>query len=218
MLLDFSKAAEIYAKQQIGATAGIGDRPALLVVDFVYGFTDPESPIGSDMSSAVEATQSLLPVARKAGVPIVYTIHGYRPDMADAGVWPRKYPSLSVLQMGTRWTEIDARVEPRPEDLVIVKQYPSAFFGTTLHSTLVAGGIDSLIVTGTTTSGCIRGTVVDGMQHGYRVFVPEECVADRDEAPHRANLFDMGTKYADVGTLETVVEHLEQLVATAVAI
>jgi maleamate amidohydrolase len=210
MILDFSKAASLYQQQKIGREMELGMRPAVLVTDFIYGFTDPNSPIGSNMDLAVDKTQGLLEIVRKFHLPIFYTIHGYRPDMRDAGVWPKKYPSLRTLALGTRWTEIDERVTPQPDDIVLIKQYPSAFFGTGLQSILVASQIDSLIITGCTTSGCIRASVVDGVQHGYRVFVPEDCVADRDEAPHKANLFDIGTKYADVGTGEALIAKLNK--------
>lgn len=210
MILDFSKAAHLYEQQKIGREMELGDHPAVVVTDFIYGFTDPNSPIGCNMDVAVENTSRLLEVIRAFQLPIFYTVHGYRPDMRDAGIWPKKYPSLNTLIVGSRWTEIDARVKPQSEDVVLVKQYPSAFFGTSLQSMLVANQIDSLIITGCTTSGCIRASVVDAIQHGFRVFVPEECVADRDEAPHRANLFDIGTKYADVGTGEALIAKLNR--------
>jgi maleamate amidohydrolase len=198
MLLDYARAEALYADQDLGQEIGLGERPALLIVDFQLGFTDPDSPIGSDMSAAIGATAELLTAARAAAVPVWYTVVGYRADLADAGVWPRKYPRLSALRLGTAAVQVDPRVSPSDVDVVVVKQYASAFFGTSLQSMLAAARIDSLIVAGCTTSGCVRATVVDGMQHGYRMVVPEDCCADRDEAPHRANLFDMRTKYADV--------------------
>jgi nicotinamidase-related amidase len=198
MQLDFSRAEALYAGQELGRPVGLGKRPALLVVDFELGFTDPTSPIGGDMTEAVQATAGLLEVCRAASVPVWYTVVGYRPGLADAGVWPLKYPRLDTLEVGTRWVEVDPRVAPRESEVVVLKQYASAFFGTSLGSMLTAARIDSLVVTGCTTSGCIRATVVDAMQLGYRVVVAEDCCADRDDAPHRANLFDIRTKYADV--------------------
>lgn len=205
MIVDYSGIADLYQRQGIGRPMKMGSRPAVLVIDFTEGFTSPDSPMGVDMSDAVLATARLLEVARSRALPIIYTVNGYRPDLADAGIWPEKFPSLDTLVLGTRWTQIDPRIAPAPDDLVIEKQYPSAFFGTTLASSLIARGIDSLIITGTTTSGCIRATTVDALQHGYRAYVPEDCVADRHEAPHRANLFDLNAKYANVGTLETLL-------------
>ncbi|MFG1955469.1 isochorismatase family protein [Micromonospora sp. NPDC048830] len=206
MILDYSGAAELYDRQGIGRTMGLGKRPAVLVVDFTEGFTSPESPMGVDMSDSVKATRRLLDVARSYRLPVVYTVNGYRDDLLDAGVWPQKFPSLKTLVLGSRWTRIDERITPEAEDLILEKQYPSAFFGTTLASALAARGVDSLILTGTTTSGCIRMTAVDALQHGYRTYIPEECVCDRHEAPHRANLFDLGSKYVDVGTLDALLD------------
>lgn len=198
MRLDYTRAEALYAGQDLGQEMGLGDRPALLIVDFQLGFTDPASPIGGDMSAAIEATADLLAAARAAELRVWYTVVGYRPDLADAGVWPRKYPRLSALRLGTPAVRVDPRVAPSEVDVVVIKQYASAFFGTSLQSMLAAARIDSLIVAGCTTSGCVRATVVDGMQLGYRVVVAGDCCADRDEAPHQANLFDMRTKYADV--------------------
>jgi maleamate amidohydrolase len=208
MQLDYSRAEALYAGQDLGRTMGLGERPALVVVDFQLGFTDPASPIGSDMTGAVQATAGLLEVCRGAGVPVWFTVCGYQPDLADAGVWPLKYPRLDTLQVGTPWVDVDPRVAPRQSEVVIRKQYASAFFGTSLGSMLTAAGVDSLIVAGCTTSGCIRATVVDAVAHGYRVVVPEDCCADRDEAPHQANLFDIRTKYADVLPSSSVTELL----------
>ncbi len=200
----FERARAVYEQIGMGVTIGLGERPAVLVVDFTYGFTDPHSPIGCDMSAAVEATVRLLAAGRAVPCPVFYTVNGFRSDLLDAGVWSKKFPALRHLVLGTRWTEIDARIAPCPGDVVIVKQYPSAFFGTSLASMLTAQNVDSLVVAGATTSGCIRATVVDGLQHGYRVVVAAQCVADRDDAPHRANLFDMHAKYADVLDLDEV--------------
>lgn len=204
----FERAQAIYDEIGMGNLIGLGARPALLVVDFTYGFTDPESPVGCDMSAAVESTAQLLAAARAAECPVFYTINGFRPDLQDAGVWPQKFPAIRHLVLGTRWTEIDARIAPATDDMVIVKQYPSAFFGTSLASMLNARCADSVIVAGATTSGCVRASAVDALQHGYRVVVPAECVADRHDAPHRANLFDLHAKYADVVSLDEVCKSL----------
>ncbi|WP_201749754.1 isochorismatase family protein [Micromonospora sicca] len=209
MHLDYTRAEALYASQDLGQEIGLGERPALLVVDFQLGFTDPASPIGGDMSAAIEATVDLLAAARTADVPVWYTVVGYRPDLADAGVWPLKYPRLDALRRNTPAVQVDPRVAPSDAEVVILKQYASAFFGTSLHSMLAAARVDSLIVTGCTTSGCVRATVVDGMQYGYRVVVAEDCCADRDEAPHLANLFDMRTKYADVAPSGQIIKSLE---------
>lgn len=210
MQLDYSRAEALYADQDLGQTMGLGERPGLVVVDFQLGFTDPVSPIGGDMTEAVQATARLLEVCRTAGVPVWFTVVGYQSGLADAGVWPLKYPRLDTLQVGTSWVDVDPRVAPRESEAVIRKQYASAFFGTSFSSMLTAAGVDSLIVTGCTTSGCVRATVVDAVAHGYRVVVAEDCCADRDEAPHQANLFDIRTKYADVVPSSKVVQLLAE--------
>lgn len=211
MIVDYTNAMATYARQDIGAKMGMGEQPAIIVVDYTYGFTSPDSPMGVDMSDAVEATADLLAVGREAGVPVCYTINAFREDMADAGVWPRKFPSLRNLIEGNRWTQIDDRVAPAPEDLVFVKRYPSAFFGTTLFTALTQRRVDTLIITGTTTSGCIRATTVDALQYGFRPIVAEDCVADRDPAPHQANLFDLRSKYADVEPSASIADSLRSL-------
>src|SRR5680860_1533783 len=166
MLLDFSSAVERYRQQEIGSTMGLGKRPAMLVIDFTEGFTNPASPMGVDMSSAVESTAKLLEVVRKRDIPVAFTTNSFRPDMSDAGVWPAKFPSLRHLVTGGPWAEIDSRLIPAEHDLVINKNFPSAFFGTTILSWLISRQVDSVIITGTTTSGCIRATAVDALQYG----------------------------------------------------
>lgn len=202
--LEFESAKQIYERAGINGRLGFGTTPALLVVDFTYGFTDPASPIGCDMTRAVTQTAKLVMDVRKAGIPIIFTIHGYQPDLSDIGVWGDKYPGQRHLVLGTRWTELDARLGAQDGDIVISKQYPSAFFGTLVLTHLTSRGVDTVIIAGATTSGCVRATAVDALQHGFRVFVAEDCVADRAAAPHEANLFDLRTKYADVGPSDTV--------------
>lgn len=208
MQLDYSRAEALYAGQDLGQIMGLGARPGLVVVDFQLGFTDPASPIGGDMSDALQATAALLAACRAASVPVWFTVVSYQPGLADAGVWPLKYPRLDTLQAGSRWVDVDPRVAPGESEVVVRKQYPSAFFGTSFGSMLTAAGVDSLIVAGCTTSGCIRATVVDAVSYGYRVTVAEDCCADRDEGPHLANLFDIRTKYADVEPSSKLIQLL----------
>jgi maleamate amidohydrolase len=162
---------------------------------------------------AVQATVGLLAAARRARVPIIYTKVLYHPSGMDGGLFIKKVPTLRKFVAGEPLTEIDAHIPPAPEDLVIVKNYPSCFFGTTLASSLAGLGIDTLILTGCSTSGCVRATAIDGIQHGYRVIVPRECVGDRHEAPHDANLFDINAKYGDVVAKEEVMTYLAGLAA-----
>ena len=139
---DFDAAAAIYERAEINGRLGFGSSPGLLVVDFSYGSTDPESPLGSDMTDAVLATSALVRDCRAAGLPIIFTVHAYRPDLADLGVWGDKYPGLRHLTTGSRWTTLDERLGVRAEDVVIHKQYPSAFFGTIVSTHLTSRGVD----------------------------------------------------------------------------
>lgn len=191
---------------------GFGRRPALLVIDVNLGFTDPASPLVCDLEEVVGAIARLLAEARSAGVPVVYTTVSYgEADRLTAAAFIDKIPALLTLEAGSRWVEIDPRIAPEPGEPVLNKLYASAFFGTPLASLLTACGCDSVIVTGASTSGCVRATVVDALQHGYRPVVPREAVGDRNPAAHAANLFDIDAKYGDVVSCDEVVAHLEEL-------
>ena len=198
-------ARTIYTRSGIGGRVGLGERPALLIVDFQYGFTETSSPLGGNLDSEVAATASLLELARERGVPVAFTAVAFQEAQRDRLVWLRKMPSLATLVAGTRACEIDGRLTPGPGEPVYEKQAASAFFGTSLIAFLQAGRVDSLIVAGCVTSGCVRASVVDAVSWGYRVVVPAECVGDRASAPHDSNLFDMDSKYADVVSLESVL-------------
>jgi maleamate amidohydrolase len=190
--------------------AGFGLRPALLVIDVNVGFTDPESPLACDLEGVVGAIQRLLGEARAAGLPVVYTTVSYdEGDRLAAAAFIDKIPALLTLQAGSRWVEIDPRIAPLPDEPVLNKLFASAFFGTPLSSLLTAAGCDSVIVTGASTSGCVRATVVDALQNGFRPVVPREAVGDRNPAAHEANLYDIDTKYGDVVSLDEVVAHVE---------
>ena len=200
-----------YRRKGLAAELGFGERPAVLVVDVVVGFTDRASPLAADLESQVAAIRRLLDVARGRGVPVFFTTTTYGPDCRDAGHFVRKVPSLETLQEGSRWVELDPRLERRPEETLVDKKYASAFFGTALASTLRALAVDTVIVTGCTTSGCVRASVVDALQHGFRPIVPRECVGDRADEPHRANLLDIHGKYGDVVELDEALQYLEGL-------
>jgi maleamate amidohydrolase len=192
--------------------AGFGQHPALIVVDVNVGFTDPESPLVCDLDDVVEAIRRLLDEARRAEIPVIYTTVAYdEAGKQAAAAFIDKIPALLTLEAGSRWVEIDPRIAPLPEEAVLVKQFASAFFGTPLSSLLASAGCDSLIVTGASTSGCVRATVLDALQHGYRPVIPREAVGDRNPAAHEANLYDIDTKYGDVVSLDDVLEHLEEL-------
>ena len=194
--------------------AGFGRKPALVVVDVNRGFTDPTSPLVCDLEEVVVAIRQLLEEARRAEIPIVFTTVSYTEgDKRTAAAFIDKVPALLTLEAGSRWVEIDPRIAPREDEPVLNKLFASAFFGTALSSLLAANGCDSLIVTGASTSGCVRATAVDALQHGYRPIVPREAVGDRNPDAHAANLYDLDAKYADVVSLAEVIEHLEGLVA-----
>lgn len=192
-----------------GGGAGFGARPAVLVVDLLKGFTNPESPLGANLDVVVESTRRLLDCARGAGVPVIFTTVVY--DEANeraAAVFMRKVPALGALRPGSRWIELDGRLGRRDDEPVLVKAFASAFFGTPLPSMLV--GFDTLVVCGASTSGCVRATVVDAVQHGLAPVVPRECVGDRWPPAHEANLFDMQAKYADVVSLSDALDAVQQ--------
>ena len=204
-------ARAVYEKARLGQAVTLGDRPAVLVVDFSCGFTEPESTLGSDLTPQVEATRRLLDVARERGLPVVFTTIAFEPSLKDGGLWLRKVPALGELQLGGHWVEIDPRLGAREDETVIVKKGASAFFGTNLASVLVTQGVDSIVLCGATTSGCVRATAIDLMQLGWPTIVPRECVGDRAQAPHEANLFDIQAKYADVVSLEDALSYLESV-------
>jgi nicotinamidase-related amidase len=209
------EARQIYAKARLGESVTMGSRPVVLVVDFSCGFTDPECALGSDLTPQVEATSRLLDAAREKGLPVIFTTIGFEPSLKDGGLWLQKVPSLGDLQLGGHWVEIDPRLAPRPDETVIVKKGASAFFGTNLAAILISQGIDSTILCGATTSGCVRATAIDLLQYGYPTLVPRECVGDRAQAPHDANMFDIQAKYADVVSLEEALAYVAS-VPTAV--
>jgi nicotinamidase-related amidase len=181
----------------------------VLVIDFSCGFTDPECPLGSDLTPQVEATRRLLDAAREKSLPVVFTTIAFEPSLKDGGLWMQKVPALATLQIGGRWAEIDPRLGAREDETVLVKKGASGFFGTNLASVLVSQGVDSVILCGATTSGCVRATAVDLLQYGWPTIVPRECVGDRAQAPHDANLFDIQAKYADVVSVDDALGYLD---------
>ena len=205
------EARQIYERAQLGASVTVGSRPGVLVVDFSCGFTDPACPLGADMTPQVAATKRLLDAARAKALPVIFTTIGFEPSLKDGGLWLQKVPTLGELQLGGRWVAVDPRLEPQEGEPVIVKKGASAFFGTNLVAILNTQGVDTVVLCGATTSGCIRATAIDLLQHGYPAIVPRECVGDRARAPHEANLFDIQAKYADVVSLDEAIGYLESV-------
>jgi len=200
-----------YRSKGLAAEMGFGRSPAIVVVDFILGFTDSQSPLGSDLDTEIEATRQLLDAGREAGIPILYTTTVYSDGLRDAGVFIRKVPSLGVLRQGSEEIRVDPRLGRLPDETLIEKKYVSAFFGTALASELTANRIDTVVICGATTSGCVRATVVDAMQCGFRPVVPEQCVGDRSVEAHRASLIDIEGKYGDVVDVEQVILYLQGL-------
>ncbi len=203
--------AQVYDTAGFGRAVPRGRRPAIVVVDFSYGFTDTAYPTAANMASQIAATRRLTDIARDAGFPVIYTTIAYHPGEIAMLPWLRKASGMAALLEGSRLVEIDAATGVRPEDPVVVKKGASAFFGTSLAAMLTGAGVDTLIVTGATTSGCVRATVVDAVQSGFNVLVPRDCCADRAHAPHEANLYVMHQKYADVTDAEDISAWLKLL-------
>ena len=192
--------AQIYARQGLGQRAGFGAAPALVIVDYVVGFADPAQFGGGNIGPAIAETVHLLAHARRRGWPVAHTRVVYAEDGSDAGVFTRKAPSLLKLTETSPLSQIIPELTPAPGELVIRKRGASAFFDTHLAGFLTMRRVDTLVVAGCTTSGCVRATVVDALQHDFRTIVATDCVGDRAIGPHEANLFDMGQKYADLMT------------------
>jgi nicotinamidase-related amidase len=194
-------------------TLAPGRRPALLVVDFVRAYLEPGSPLYAGVEDARVAAARLLASARAAGIPVMHTNVAYEPGGADGGVFFRKLPALASFERG-RHPELAAfaeGLEPRPGEPVFTKQYASAFFGTRLAETLRAAGIDTLLIAGLSTSGCVRASAVDACQHGFVPLVVREAVGDRHPAPHEASLFDLQAKYAEVISLAEAERYLDSV-------
>ena len=183
---------------------GLGQSPALLIVDVIKGFTDPDCPLGSEAASVVEANRQLMEVFHAQRLPVFLTTVVYDND-DQASVFRARVPALNVLERGSHWCEIDSRLPLSSPDTIIEKTHASAFHGTNLADQLQSIGIDSLVVTGLTTSGCVRASAVDGLQHNLKVVIPEEATGDRDPSAHQANLYDLNAKYVDVMPLDKVL-------------
>ncbi len=195
-------------KQAYDNRLGFGRHPALILVDFVQAYFDPDCALYAGVEDALASALRVREVARAAGIPVIYTNVVYFEDGSDGGVFFRKAPVLKNFIAGNPMGAWPSDLQPADGELVISKQYPSAFFSTALAATLQDMDIDTLIITGVTTSGCIRATCVDTMSHGFIPIVVEDACGDRHESPHLANLFDMNAKYADVVNEAEAIEYL----------
>lgn len=187
-----------YAAAGFGHQLQPGRKAALLIVDVVMAYLDPACPLYAGVEDALASNERLVAAARAAGVPVIFTNLSYTADGRDGGVFYRKVPALRAYGPGSPHGAFPPTLQPEPGELVVTKQYPSAFFGTSLASTLHAAGVDTLFITGFSTSGCVRASALDAMCHGFIPFVIKEACGDRDVRPHEQNLFDMQAKMAEV--------------------
>lgn len=186
-----------------------GAKPALLIVDFVMAYLDPTSPLFADAEGALASNVRLLSAARAAGIPIIFTKVEYIPGGADGGLFYQKIPALSVFDGGSPLGKFPEILTPEAGELVVTKQYASAFFGTSLAATLRDRRIDTLLITGMSTSGCVRATALDALQNGFAPFVVSDACGDRHAAPHSASLFDLQAKYAEVINEKKAMEFMD---------
>jgi len=209
---DVASQEDLYRRIGMNERIGYGERPAVLVIDMCRGITERGHTLSIDMDHALAPLNEILDVARRRNVPVIYTTVAYTPPhLADGGTFVRKIPLLREFVEGSPLTEIDPRCAPARGDILLTKKFPSGFYGTNLQSILTSLGVDTTIVTGNSTSGCVRATVCDAVSGGFRVIVPRECVADRAPLSHSVNLFDMDSKYADVVAAADVVKYLSEI-------
>ena len=190
---------------------GFGEKPALILVDFVQAYFDPHCELFADVEPELASALRIRTAARDAGAPVILTNVDYHASMINSGVFGKKARPLRNFKSGSSLGKWPEGLAPFDDELIISKQYPSAFFGTSLSSTLTSNGIDSVIITGVTTSGCIRATCVDACSYGFVPIVVRDACGDRAVAPHEANLFDMNAKYADVVSENEVIDYLRSL-------
>lgn len=200
--------AQVYLRQGFGARLGVSGRVGLLIVDFVVGFADPTAFGGGNIVAAIKTTIKALAEARKRGWPVAHTRIVFADDASDVNVFCVKVPTLPSLTEGSPQSAIVPELAPIAGELVVRKTVPSAFFDTGLRSWLTQHKVETLVVAGATTSGCVRASVVDAMSCGFRPVVLADCVGDRVIAPHEASLFDMQQKYADVMSLSEFLANL----------
>ena len=188
----------------------LGKKPALVIIDMINGFTSSACPLGTDCPEVVAANKTLLHAFREQKLPVFFTTVVYHNDQ-QATVFREHINALNCLTPESNWVKVDPELTPIAGEPLIEKQWASGFFGTDLKERLVAAGADSIVVTGLTTSGCVRATVVDGLQHNYPTIVALEAVGDRNQDAHKANLHDMHAKYAEVMNVSAILEHIKAL-------
>ena len=203
---------EFFKARGFGLRMGFGQRPALLVIDLIKAFTDADRPLGANLDAQIAATQPLLAVAHERSIPVIFSTVRYdEADLRDAGIWTLKQKGSIDLAADRNGHEVDERLDFRKTDSLLLKKYASCFFGTDLVPRLTSRNIDTLIMTGCTTSGCVRATAVDSLQNGFRPMVVREGVGDRSQAAHDQSLFDLNAKYADVVSRDETLQYLRQV-------
>ena len=203
---------EFFKARGFGLKMGFGQRPALLVIDLIKAFTDPKRPLGANLDAQIEVTQTLLGLAHERAIPVFFSTVRYdESDLRDAGIWTLKQKGCVDLAADTNGHVVDERLDCRKTDSLLLKKYASCFFGTDLVPRLTSRGVDTLVITGCTTSGCVRATAVDSLQNGFRPMVVREGVGDRSQAAHDQSLFDLNAKYADVVSLDETLQYLRNV-------
>src|ERR1700691_3003734 len=201
---------EFFRQRGFGIKIGFGERPALIIIDMINGFTDAAMPLGANLDTQIAAQQPLVKVAHERQIPVFFSTVIYEEaDAKDAGIWGLKMKGSLTLTAGSEAVKVDRRLDKQPSDILLVKKYASCFFGTDLVPRLNSRRIDTLILTGCTTSGCVRATAVDAVQNGFRPMVVREAVGDRSVAAHEQSLFDLNAKYADVVSLDETLQYLK---------
>jgi nicotinamidase-related amidase len=205
---------EFFKQRGFGLKMGFGKYPALLIIDIIKAFTDAARPLGANLDSQIAATQKLLAVAHERNLPVIFSSVRYdEADTRDAGIWRLKQKGVVDLAADTDGHEVDPRLDFQDGDSLLMKKYASCFFGTDLVPRLTCRGIDTLIITGCTTSGCVRATAVDAVQNGFRPMIVEEAVGDRAKTAHEQSLFDLNAKYGDVVSLDETLNYLKTATA-----
>ena len=203
-----------FAERGFGQEIGFGEKPAILVIDMMNAFTDERLALGTNQDSQIKIICKILSAAREMHIPIFFTVTKYDDkDLSDAGLWFRKMKGLAILCAKTNEAKIDVRLERKSSEPIIIKKYASAFFGTDLITRLNSIRVDTIILSGCTTSGCIRATAVDAIQMGFRPVVVKDAVSDRSENAHKQSLFDLQAKYADVVESNNVISYLYSIVS-----
>jgi maleamate amidohydrolase len=202
--------AEFFTRRGFGQRIGFGDRPALVIIDMVKAFTDQAALLGANLDKEIAAIVPLLEAAHDRGVPVIFSTVRYDDaDLKDAGIWALKQKGIMTLRAEDHGWEVDPRLDFRKSDTLLFKKYASCFFGTDLVPRLLAHRVDTLVMTGCTTSGCVRATAVDACQNGFRPMVVREAVGDRSAAAHSQSLFDLDAKYADVVLQQDALSYLQ---------